>query len=116
MGDRIEIRDLRVRTILGVHPEERETPREIGIDLVLFADVRRAGESDALEDTVDYAAVVERVTRRAREARRRTLEALATDLAGVCLEFRGVERVRVRVEKPGALPDVRSVAVEIERS
>jgi dihydroneopterin aldolase len=45
-----------------------------------------------------------------------TVEALATDLAKICLEDPQVERVRVRVEKPGAVRFTRSVGVEVERS
>jgi dihydroneopterin aldolase len=41
---------------------------------------------------------------------------LASDLAQVCLEESGVEKVRVRVEKPGAVRFSRSVGVEIERA
>jgi dihydroneopterin aldolase len=44
------------------------------------------------------------------------VEALAADLARLCLETRGVEKVRVRVEKPGAVRFSRSVGVEIERT
>jgi dihydroneopterin aldolase len=49
-------------------------------------------------------------------AQRYTVEALAADIAGLCLKEKGVESVRVRVEKPGAVRFSRSVGVEIERS
>jgi len=45
-----------------------------------------------------------------------TVEALATDLAQLCLEVARVAKVRVRVEKPGAVRFSRSVGVEIERA
>jgi dihydroneopterin aldolase len=44
-----------------------------------------------------------------------TVEALAEDLARICLEEHGVKRALVRVEKPGAVRFTRSVGVEIER-
>ncbi len=44
------------------------------------------------------------------------MEALATDLARLCLEEEGVEKVTMRVEKPGAVRYSESVGVEIERS
>ena len=46
---------------------------------------------------------------------RYTVEALASDLARLCLEEPGVEGVRIRVEKPGAVRFAQSVGVEIER-
>jgi dihydroneopterin aldolase len=52
----------------------------------------------------------------AESAGRLTVEALATDLARLCLQEPGVQKVRVRVEKPGAVRFARSVGVEIERT
>ncbi len=48
-------------------------------------------------------------------AKRFTVESLAADLAGLCLEQPGVLGVRVRVEKPGAVRFSGGVGVEIER-
>ncbi len=43
------------------------------------------------------------------------VERLAERIADLCLDSPGVQRVRVRVDKPGALRFARSVAVEIDR-
>jgi len=43
------------------------------------------------------------------------VESLATALARLCVVEHGAARVRVRVEKPGALRFADSVGVEIER-
>jgi dihydroneopterin aldolase len=51
----------------------------------------------------------------AESAGRLTVEALAEDLAKICLETPGVQKVRLRVEKPGALRFAKSAGVEIER-
>ncbi len=114
--DQIIIRDLVARGIIGLNPWEREKPQEILINLTLFADLRRAGESDNLEDSVNYSVIAKKAIALAESARRLTVEALAADLAKLCLEDPRVERVRVRVEKPGAVRFSRSVGVEIERS
>ena len=60
--------------------------------------------------------VAKKVRAHAETARRLTVEALAADLTQLCLEVPGVARVRVRVEKPGAVRFSRSVGVEIERA
>jgi FolB domain-containing protein len=65
---------------------------------------------------VDYRSVAKKVLAHAETARRLTVEALAADLAKVCLQEARVEKVRVRVEKPGAVRFSRSVGVEIERA
>jgi FolB domain-containing protein len=114
--DQIFIKDLVARGIIGVNDWERETPQEILINIVLFADLRKAGKSDDIHDSVDYSSVAKKVLKCAETAGRLTVEALASDLAQVCLEESGVEKVRVRVEKPGAVRFSRSVGVEIERA
>jgi FolB domain-containing protein len=114
--DEIHIRDLLVRGILGVNDWEREQPQDILVNLTLVADLRRAGISDDIADSVNYRTVAKKVIAHVESAHRFTVESLAADLARLCLEEPGVQRVRVRVEKPGALRFARSVGVEIERS
>ena len=114
--DQVFINDLIARGIIGVNDWEREKPQEILINIVLFADLRKAGNSDNIEDSVNYRTVAKKVLAHAESAQRQTVEALASDLARLCLEELGVQRVRIRVEKPGAVRFSRSVGVEVERS
>jgi FolB domain-containing protein len=114
--DQIFIKDLVARGIIGVNDPEREKPQEILINIVLFADLHKAGQTDALEDTVNYRTIAKRVMAHAESAKRFTVEALAADIARLCLEEARVQKVRVRVEKPGAVRFSRLVGVEIERS
>jgi len=112
---KVFISDLVVRGIIGVNAWERETPQDFVINLVLFTDLTRAGETDDIADCLDYQDVAGRVTTHAASAQRFTVEALAADVARIALGYPGVQRVRVRVEKPGAVASCRSVGVEIER-
>jgi FolB domain-containing protein len=75
----------------------------------------QVGGSDDLTRGVSYSDVARRLQHHAETARRFTLEALAIDLANICLEFPGVQKARIRLEKPGAVRFARSVGVEIER-
>ena len=52
--DRIHIRDLALRCIVGVYPEERREKQDVTVNITLHADLRRACKSDRLDDTVDY--------------------------------------------------------------
>lgn len=113
--DQIFIRDLVVRGIIGINDWEREKPQEILINITLFGDLHAAGESDDIRDTINYRTVAKKAQAHAESAGRLTVEALAADLARICLEEAGVEKVVVRVEKPGAVRFSRSVGVEIER-
>jgi FolB domain-containing protein len=113
--DVIEIRDLLLRGILGVNPEEREKTQDILVNLTLYVDLRPAGMSDDIADTANYRTITKHVIEHVESVKRYTIEALATDIAHMCLDDPRVRRARVRVEKPGALRFARSVGVEIER-
>jgi FolB domain-containing protein len=114
--DQVIIKDLSVRGVIGVEKWEREKPQEILINLILFADLKKAGESDDIKDTVNYRTISKKVMAHTERAKRLTVEALAADIAAICLAEPGVQKARVRVEKPGAVRFSRSVGVEIERS
>ncbi len=113
--DKVIIKNLLARGIIGVRDWERKRAQDILINIVLFTDARRAGETDNIKDCVDYSAMSKKIQAHAESAGRLTVEALANDLAKICLEDSGVQKVIVRVEKPGAVRFAESVGVEIER-
>ena len=113
--DRIHIRDLRLRCIVGINPEERRKKQDVEINITLYADLRAAGRTDAMEDTVDYRAIKLRVVEEVEASSFFLLERLAEHVAGVCLSDPKVVRARVLIEKPGALRFARTVGVEIIR-
>ena len=114
--DLIHITDLQLRCTIGVYPEERREKQDVCLNITLHADLRAAGLSDDIRDTVDYRAIKQRVRALVEESSFHLVEKLAADVAHVCLEWPGVVRVCVRLDKPGALRFARSVAVEIERT
>jgi len=113
--DKIIIKNLLVRGIIGVNDWERKRPQDILINVILFTDTRRAAETDDINDSVNYSTISKKVQAHAESAQRLTVEALANDLAKICLEEKGAQKVIVRVEKPGAVRFAESVGVEIER-
>ncbi len=115
LPDRVFIRDLAVRCIVGVDEYERREKQDILIHLTMHTDLRKAGRTDALEDTVDYRAIKKRILHLVEESRFRLIEALAQSIADECLRDERVERVEVVVEKPGALRFARTVGVQIVR-
>jgi FolB domain-containing protein len=113
--DQIHIKDLLLRGIIGINDWEREKPQDILINLTIFCDLSAARVSDDVQDSVNYRTLTKQVIDHVESRERFTVEALAGDIASLCLATDGVEGVRVRVEKPGALRFARSVGVEIER-
>jgi len=114
--DKIIIKNLLVRGIIGVNDWERNRPQNILINITLFADTHRAAQTDSLDDCINYSTVSKRVLAHAESVNRQTVEALANDLARLCLEEPRVQKVIVSVEKPGAVRFAESVGVELERS
>ena len=114
--DQIIIKNLVARGIIGVNDWERKKSQEILINVVLFADLQKSGESDDIQDSVNYRTVAKKLLKHAETAMRQTVEALAADLARLCLDEPGVQKVRITVEKPGAVRFSRSVGVRIERT
>jgi FolB domain-containing protein len=114
--DKVIIKNLLARGIIGVNDWERKRAQNILINLTLFTDTRRAAQTDDIADCVNYSTMSKQVLAHAETANRETVEALANDLATLCLEVAGVLKVIVRVEKPGAVRFAESVGVEIERS
>ncbi len=113
--DKILIKDLVARCIIGVGEEERRDKQDVLINIALAVDLRKAGETDRLEDSVDYRALKKRVVRMTEESEYHLVEALAERIAQICLEDSRVREAQVTVEKPSALRFARSVGVEIER-
>ncbi len=116
MPDRIVVEGLRCDAVIGLYGWERMVRQELRLDLVLHCDLRAAGASDRVADTVDYKTLTQRVRERVESSRHLLLEALACDVAACCLEDRRVSRVEVRVDKRGALRYADAVAVVVTRS
>lgn len=116
--DLIRIEGLRLMTVVGVLPHEREAAQPLQVDLAMHVDLHDAGVSDELDDTANYGAVSEAVASTVTGAEDMLLERLAGRIATVALSFRHVEAVDVRVTKlrPPIPIDVSATSVEIHRT
>ncbi len=118
MSDQIRISELRVMTVIGALPHEREARQPLQVDLVLDVDLHDAGWSDDLDDTVHYGLVAERVVDVASEAKDVLLERLASRIADEVLTFPRVDAVEVTVTKlrPPVPVDAGTTAVVMRRT
>jgi dihydroneopterin aldolase len=118
LGDRIEVRGLRVLAVHGVLDEERDRAQPFEVDLDVWLDVSAASASDALADTVDYGALIEQTAAEMTARRFDLLEALADHLARTLLaaDSRVLRSaVTVRKLRPPVALDVASVGVRVVR-
>ncbi len=117
MMDKIIIKDLLLRGILGINPDERVNKQDILINVVMFADIQKAAASNNIEDAVNYKTTTKRIIEHVEASSDLLVETLVTDIANLILtDNQMVQKVQVRVEKPGALRFASSVGIEIERS
>jgi FolB domain-containing protein len=114
--DKVFIKDLLVRGVIGISELERSQPQDIVVNIIIFTDIRKGAQTDDINFCVNYRTIAKKVLAHVEAVARFTVEALAEDIAELCLEEDQVHSVRVRVEKPGAVRFSRSVGVEIERN
>ncbi len=113
--DRIYIRDLALRCIIGIYPEERRERQDVIINVTMSGDFAAAGMSDDIDDAVNYKTITKKMIALVEESSFNLIETLADKLADICLEHPKVEEATVCVDKPGALRFARSVAFETTR-
>jgi FolB domain-containing protein len=114
--DKIHIKGLRLRCIIGFNPEERREKQDVIIDMTLSTDLRVGGDSDQPDDILNYRTVNKAVIRHVEASDYNTLEALAASIARVAIVDCGVPQIEVTVWKPGALRFTDTVGVTIERT
>lgn len=114
--DRIIIRDLLVRGIVGIKSDERENRQDILINVTMWADTRPAGVSDNIDDAVNYRTISKAFIKHIEHGQPMLVERLAAELVKLCFETDNrVQAVELTVEKPGALRFARSVGLTIYR-
>lgn len=114
--DIIYLRDLRVDTVIGIYDWEREIRQTVVIDLEMGTDIRRAAETDAIEDTLDYKAIAKAVIAFVEQSEFQLVETLAERVAELILRDFSVPWLRLSINKQGAVRGARDVGVCIERS
>ena len=114
--DKIFVRDLLVRGILGVNADERTNKQDILVNFTLWVDTRAAGSSDDIADSVNYKTVTKAIVKHIEEGQPFLVERLVAELAQLCLDINErVQAVEMSVEKPSALRFARSVGISIYR-
>lgn len=114
--DRIYIRDLRLRCIIGIYPDERREKQDVVLNLQLAGDFAGASRTDDIADAVNYKDIKKSVINLVEASQFNLIETLAERVAEQVLKHPKVKEVVVTLDKPGALRFARSVAYEITRT
>lgn len=113
--DIVYIKDLQIKTVIGIYDWEREIKQTVSIDLEMGTDIRKAAESDTIEHTLDYKAVAKRIITFVEESSFQLVETMAERISEIVRNEFNVPGLRLRVSKPGAVTGSRDVGVVIER-
>ncbi|MES2547269.1 MAG: dihydroneopterin aldolase [Pseudomonadota bacterium] len=114
--DIIFISELKVKTKLGVPAWERMVPQTVILDIDIGYDLKPAGQSDAISDTIDYGAIVMRIHETLHTHSFQLVEALAEHLCQLIFNEFGAHSAKIKVAKPAILPGLKALGIIIERS
>ena len=107
----IRIKNLRIRTIVGINEWERNASQDIIVNIEMELDGSRVSQTDAIEDTVDYKTLKQRIMMEIETSRFFLLDKLANHVLGIVMSDAKVQRATVEVDKPHALRFADSVSV-----
>ena len=113
--DKVYIRDLSLRCIIGIFPDERTKKQDIIINVTMEADLHNAGKTDSIDDTVDYKRITKAILAAIEPSSYNLIEKIAQVIADICFTDKLVQTVEVTIDKPGALRFARTPAVSIYR-
>lgn len=115
--DILFLRDFRLELIIGVYEWERKVPQPVRLDLEIGLPDSRAGQTDAVSDTIDYGAVAHRIKSYLHNAPQPVtlVESVAEHVAAIVLGEFGAPWVRVSVTKFAIVPGVKELGITIER-
>jgi len=97
--DKIRLKKMVFAACHGVEPHEKNVPARIEVDLEVETDLRTAGHTDDLNETVDYSRLYGAVARIVTGTSRNLLESLAEEIAACVLRTEGCRATTVTVRK-----------------
>ncbi|MDA0117283.1 bifunctional dihydroneopterin aldolase/7,8-dihydroneopterin epimerase [Vibrio sp. T11.5] len=113
--DKVFIEQLEVITTIGVYDWEQEIKQKLVLDIEMAHDNQPAGKSDDVADALDYAQVSSAVLSHIESGRFLLVERVAEEVAQLIMTQFSVPWVKIRLTKPGAVPQASGVGVIIER-
>jgi len=113
--DIVFIRDLQIETVIGIYDWERKVRQIVSLDIDMASDIKKAADSDNIDDTLSYKTVAKRLIAFVEQSDFELVEALAEKICEIILGEFNVPWVRLTLNKPGAVRGSKSVGVMIER-
>ena len=114
--DHVFIEGLEIEALIGIYDWERRIRQTLVFDLEMAFDNRVPAATDDIADTLNYKAVSTRLVEYVSQSDFGLVETLAERCAEIVVDEFKVERLRLKLSKPGAVRGARAVGVVIERT
>ena len=116
--DKVQIKNLKIAGKNGVYDFEKKQNNFFEIDVTMFLSLKKPGESDNLEDTVDYVEAISLITKIFKKRDLKLIEAVAESICSALLDSYPVKKIKIKIRKPNApiSADFDTVQVSITRS
>lgn len=114
--DIVFITGLQVETLIGIYDWERKVRQTVSFDLEMAYDLAKAATTDDITFALDYKKVSDRVAEFVHQREFLLLESMGERVAQMILSEFAVPWLRLRLHKPGAVPEAKDVGIVIERS
>lgn len=111
----ITIQDLKVSTIIGVLPWERQIKQVLYITISFEVNASQAAIQDNLEETIDYSQIAQSITQYVNQTQLQLIETLAEKLADFLIQEFSLTQLKLKITKPKAIPNATGVSIEISR-
>ncbi len=111
----IKIKNLRLKTILGVYDWEEKINREIIINVKIETDNLKSLQSDNIHDTVDYDALVTKIKNLISQKRFKLVEKMAQEVMDKIMEDKRIKKCKLEIDKVAPVDSLESFSVTIER-
>jgi dihydroneopterin aldolase len=118
LKDRLDLKGIEVYAKHGVLEHEQEKAQVFKVDVTVYTDLSRPGETDDLSDALDYSELALEVREAVGSESYKLIETVAAKVSDVVMSHAQVVRSVVTIHKPAAPIDVvfEDVAVTVERS
>lgn len=110
----IKIKNLRIKTIIGIYDWEQNFEREIIINANIFTNYNNSLVTDEIEDTIDYDKIVSDIKTLTKEKKFKLIEKLAQEVMNLIMRNKKVKKCQLEIDKVGAVEGLESFAILIE--
>lgn len=111
----IKIKNLRLKTIIGVYDWEKNVNRDIIINAQIDTDFEQALRSDEIKDAIDYDEIIAKIKDIVAHKRYNLVEKMAQDMMDIILQDKRIAKCTLEIDKVGAVESLDSFSITIEQ-